>query len=95
MTSPTRETMSSMSKPPPPPPNLLFLENPWIQCNLYNYILGQTKECTIVRETKGVMVGPDKPAIPGQWLFRACWLSSAGNTHHLSGTPPSFIYTQR
>ena len=47
--------------------------------------------CTCTHVTKAVMVGPDKPVIPGQWLFQACWLSSAGNMHNLSGTPPSFI----
>ena len=34
------------------------------------------------------MVGPD---IPGQ-LFKACWLTSAGNTHNLSGIPLA-LYT--
>ena len=34
------------------------------------------------------MVGPD---IPGQ-LFKASWLTSAGNTHNLSGIPLA-LYT--
>ena len=32
------------------------------------------------------MMGPDKPVIPGQWLFRASKHSSAGNMHNLSAT---------
>ena len=38
---------------------------------------------------KPYLVGPDK-----LWtaLFRANWLSSAGNTHSLSSTPPVYIH---
>ena len=49
--------------------------------SLYMYIHVHVHE-------KAVTVGPDKPVIPGQRLFRACYLSSAGNTHNLSDTPP-------
>ena len=34
------------------------------------------------------MMGPDKPVIPGQWLFHACYLSSAENNTQLVPTPP-------
>ena len=40
-----------------------------------------------------LMVGPDKPVIPKQWLFQACQLSPAGNTQNLSGTSPP-LYTR-
>ena len=67
-----------------------------VQCTVYTHMYMYI-ECTCayihMYMKNTVMVGPDKPVIPGQRLFRASQLSSAGNMHNLSGTPPSFIYT--